>query len=176
MSADVVQVHDSLIVNNAQIKMVDGIMYLFDNSRGKWLSVARTLMDYGVNTNNGHTALSVLTAAGTSTDGAAQVAPPLPRNATITSITYGAHDVEVAPLGFTGGSVNQGDTSHNLGDLWSGHELGFGADDTCQTAVYDGLNIDVDGGVGIAIATVIAGGVTLWDPTALVEIAWRLDE
>jgi hypothetical protein len=175
MAADVVKVDNELVLGNHRTKMVDGIMYQLDHARGKWLSVYRQTWTWGVNTGADQAASVWLTGYGTATDGAGQVAAPMLRDATITGISYGAHDVQVAPLEFQGYSVESGDTAGQIDKLWEDHFLPNLGDDTTTFVAYDGLDIDIDQGLGLTVKTLVSGGVTYHDPCALIEIAWRID-
>jgi hypothetical protein len=125
----------------------DGILYAYDNTRAKWLSVDRTLLNWE----------SLLTAANAVYIGASGVR--MTRDATITSITVQSGSVlgtdwsiEVRKNGLTGNILNLGISSTQAGN----HN--------------NNINIDVNEGDYLRV---YCNGLLVVMPQALIEIAWR---
>jgi hypothetical protein len=172
MSADVVQVHDQLIVNNTQTKIVDGIMYVRDNSRGKWLSVFRPTFTWSYN--GVLTTDAIMRMAGSAQDGAQFIGYPLTRDCTITDIFIGAREctVAVAPFnlysGVYGGAKD--DTVIDSFEL----PVGTGADNPVM--YKEVMDLDVDADNYLAMRYIPASGSSVENPYMTIEVAWRLDE
>jgi hypothetical protein len=171
-------IQDVTIVNESPISVnlvegaviasgVDGIMYFYDSTRGKNLSVARSTLQYGRDTSSRTTPI-ILNVAGGVIDVSSVTSNPLPRDATITAVTVQSSVVAVAPVMVTVRRIEDGGAVTDLMDI----ELRVG---TVVSTVSGSEDIDVDVGNGISCVTKHVGGAEVSDPVCNVELAWRND-
>jgi len=149
----------------------DGIQYIYDHTRDKYLSTTRQTLQYGKNLDL-HGAASVLPPAGTIAAGQRKSANPMYRDATITAMAAqgaavsGSVYIRARELADGGGGTDLHDMILD-GSVYPNPPIGP------ISTVSGGLNIDIPAGSGIEVLLPGTPETMITDPLVNIEIAWR---
>jgi hypothetical protein len=151
----------------------DGIQYAWDSTREKYLSTARSILQYGRNATLHAGALSLSPGGGVAPSFGLS-ANMMPRNATITSVVLQGATVSGSVFFRLREQSDGGSTTDIKDFILEGPRLPDPASNSIST-ISGGLNIDIPAGSGIE--AILPGappeGYQITDPLCNVEIAWR---